>query len=102
MTLRLGQLVAVLAFSAVALAGCSEQDAQDAVDQAADRASTAIEDADLPNVDWGKHPDELRNRLERLADNADCAGLRRELAEVEGTDSALTRYIEAQLRQADC
>ena len=102
MTLRLGRLLAAVALMTVAATGCSEEDAQDAVDQAAGQASSAIEDADLPDVDWGKYSGELRNRLEKLADSADCAGLERELAKAEGNDTELTRYIKAQLRRADC
>ena len=94
--------VAALALTFVAAVGCTEQDAQDAVDRARDRASTAIDDADLPDVDWQRRSAELRERLERLADSADCSGLKRELARVEGNDTELTRYIKAQLRKADC
>ena len=93
-------LVAVLAL--LGAAGCSEEDAQDAVDRARDQASSAIEDADLPDVDWGRYSGDLKKRLERLADNADCAGLKDELAKAEGNDADLTRYIKAQLRELDC
>jgi hypothetical protein len=96
------RLLGALALTAVLVSGCSEEDAQDAVDRAADRASSAVEDADLPDVDWGKHSDQLRERLQKLADEADCTGLQDELAKVESDDRALTRYIKAQLEKADC
>lgn len=99
---RLGASLAVLTLTLLAATGCSEEDAQDAVDRAADKASSAIEDAELPDVDWGKYSDELRGRLEKLADEADCSGLRRELGKAEADDTELTRYIKAQLRKADC
>ncbi len=92
----------VLTFTLAVTAGCSEEDAQDAVDRARDQASAAIEDADLPEVDWQKYSGTLQDRLERLADNADCGGLKRELAKAEADDAELTRYIKAQLRRADC
>jgi len=97
-----GRLVAAVVLTLPVTAGCSEEDAQDAVDRARDQASAAVEDADLPEVDWQKHSGELQERLERLADNADCAGLKRELTEAEGDDVELTRYIKAQLRKLDC
>jgi hypothetical protein len=99
---RAGRALAALALVLVAGTACSEQDAQDAVDQARDQASSAIEDADLPEVDWQKYSGELQDRLDRLADQADCQGLRDELAKAEGNDAELTRYIKAQLRKIDC
>ena len=97
-----GRLVAALVLTLAVSTGCSEEDAQVAVDRARDQASAAIEDADLPEVDWQKHSGQLQERLERLADNADCTGLKQELAKAEGDDAELTRYIKAQLRKADC
>jgi hypothetical protein len=88
-------LVAVLALTLSLAAGCSEDDAQDAVDQARDRARSALDDADLDTA-------ELEKRLDELAEEADCSGLKRELAKVEGNDTELTRYIKAQLRKLDC
>ena len=102
MTLRPTRIVAALALTLVVGTGCSEQDAQDAVDRAKSEATAAIDGAELPNVDWKQYSGELRDRLETLADRADCAGLRRELAKTEGNDTELTRYIKAQLRRADC
>ncbi len=97
-----GGLLAVVALTAALTTGCSEKDAQDVVDQAKDRASAAIEDAELPDVDWQKYSGELQDRLDKLAAEADCSGLKEELAKVEGNDSELTRYIKVQLRKADC
>jgi hypothetical protein len=101
MTRNVRGLIAVLALT-ISLAACSEDDAQKAVDQAKDRASSAIKDADLPDVDWDKYSGELQKKLDELADNADCSGLKRELAKAENNDTDLTRYIKAQLRKADC
>ena len=95
-------LLAALALTLVTVTGCSEQDAQDAVDQARDQVSSAVEDADLPEVNWQQYSGELQDRLEELASNADCEGLRRELAKVEADDTELTRYIKSQLRNAGC
>ena len=84
------RLVAVLALTAALATACSEEDAQQAVDRAKDEVSSAIDDAGL------------QDKLDELAENADCAGLRRELAKVEGDDTEVTRYIKDQLRNADC
>jgi len=101
MSRRLPAAVAVLAMT-LTFAACSEEDAQKAVDRAKDRVSSAVDDADLPDVDWDKYSGEVKARLEKLADEADCSGLKRELAKAEGNDTDLTRYIKAQLRKADC
>lgn len=102
MTRRLPALLAGLALTLSLTAACSEEDAQKAVDQARDEASSAIEDADLPDVDWDKYSGEVRTKLEDLAAEADCSGLKRELAKAEGNDTELTRYIKAQLQELDC
>ena len=102
MSRRLPALLAALALTLSLTAACSEEDAQKAVDRAKDEVSSAVQDADLPDVDWGKYSGEVKARLEELADEADCSGLKRELAKVEGNDTELTRYIKAQLRKADC
>ena len=99
---RSGGLLAALALTLTLTTACSEDDAQKAVDQAKDKVSSAARDADLPDVDWDKYSGEVKARLQELADDADCSGLKRELAKAEGNDSDLTRYIKAQLRQADC
>jgi hypothetical protein len=89
------------------LAGCSDE-ADRAVDDAADRASELagqaseelegqLDDAELPKVDWSEYGDRLRNRLDQLAERADCQGLRRELTKVEANDTELTRYIKRQI-----
>ena len=84
------RLVAVLALTAALTTACSEDVAQQAVDRAKDEVSSAIDDAGL------------QDKLDELVENADCAGLRRELAKVEGNDTEVTRYIKEQLRKADC
>jgi hypothetical protein len=53
-------------------------------------------------VNWQQYSGELQDRLDQLAENADCDGLRRELAKAEGNDTDLTRYIKSQLRNASC
>ncbi|WP_148573894.1 hypothetical protein [Nocardioides caldifontis] len=94
----------------VVLGGCSEDAADRAVDDAADRASELagqaseevgrqLEDAELPKVDWSRYGDQLRTRLDQLAEQADCQGLREELTKVEKNDTRLTRYIKRQIAQ---
>jgi hypothetical protein len=72
------------------------------VGQARDQVSTAVDDIDLPKVDWEKHGARAKERLDRLAEQADCPGLREQLAKAEPNDTQLTRYIKAQLRKVDC
>jgi hypothetical protein len=89
------------------LTGCSD-DADQAVDDAADRASELtgqaadelegqLDDAELPEVDWSQYGDRLRNRLDQLAEQANCQGLERELARAEADDTELTQYIKRQI-----
>lgn len=85
-----------------ALSGCSEGEAQRAVDDAQSEVSRAVDNVELPEVDWEKHGADVRRRLDRLAKEADCSGLRDELAKVEKNDTELTRYIKAQLRRIEC
>lgn len=85
-----GRIVAVLALTAALTTACSEEDAQQAVDRAQDEVSSALDDADL------------QDKLDELTANADCDGLRRELAKAEDNDTEVTRYIKAQLREVDC
>jgi outer membrane murein-binding lipoprotein Lpp len=96
------RVIAVLTVAVLALTGCSEGEAQDAVEQARDQVSTAVEDVELPKVDWKKYGTEAKQRLDRLAEQADCQGLKDELAEAEPNDTQLTRYIKAQLRRLSC
>lgn len=93
--------ILALALSAVLasglLAGCSQEDADRAVDAARDRAERALED-----VDWEKYGDRFRDEIEGLVAEADCEGLKEELAKVEGNDTEITEYLKAQLEQLDC
>lgn len=106
-SLRKAPGIAGLALVAVfALSGCSEEEAQNAADraqeeagQAVDQASEALEDVELPEVDWDKYGDEIKEQVDSLADNADCDGLR-EMAEDESNDTEVTEYIKAQIRKA--
>jgi hypothetical protein len=92
------------------LTGCSEDAADRAVDDAADRASELageasdevgkqLEGVELPKVDWSRYGDQLRTRLDQLAEQADCQGLREELTKAEGDDTQLTRYIKRQIAE---
>ena len=94
--------IAGLALTLVAATGCSEQATQDAVDDARDQASAAIDEADLPEVNWEDYSGDLQDRLDNLAANADCAGLKEELAKMEGNDTEVTEYIKAQIEALDC
>lgn len=99
---RAARLAGAVTLVVVSLAGCSEQETQRAVDQAADEVSSAVDQADLPDVQWEKYGDQVRDRLDGLVDRADCSGLEQELAKAEGNDAELTRYIKAALRELDC
>jgi hypothetical protein len=102
---RPGLVLASALLAAAALTGCSEREAQRAADQAAERVETSARDAadearkELGNVDWERYGDDLKRRLDTLADRADCSALRKELAKREANDTDLTRYIKAQLRR---
>lgn len=92
--------------AALALGGCSEDEARDAADraqdgasQAVDGASEALEDVEMPDVDWDKYGTEAKERIDSLADKADCDELR-EMAEDESNDTEVTSYIKAKIRQA--
>jgi hypothetical protein len=107
MTARARTLAALVLTGALALTGCSEDDAQDAADQARESASQAaedareqLEDAELPEVDWDQYGEEVKERLDTLADQADCDSLEEELAQAEADDSDLTEYIKAKIREA--
>ena len=95
---------AVSLLAVVALSGCSQDDAQDAVDQAKDAASSAVSDADiqLPDVDWSKYGDKLQGKIDELAASADCESLQKELTDRGKLDSDVTAYIKAKLEQAGC
>ena len=92
--------------AALVLGGCSEDEARDAADraqdgasQAVDDASEALEDVELPDVDWDKYGDEAKERIDSLADQADCEGLE-EMAQDEANDTEVTEYIKAKIREA--
>lgn len=104
MSRRPAAVLASLVLGATLLAGCSEgeaervaREAERAADEAADRVRDEV--GELPEVNWERHGRELKRRVDRLADRADCSELRR-LARREANDTDLTRYIKAQLRQA--
>lgn len=91
--------------AALLLGGCSEEEAQDAVERAEEQASQAVEDAsealedvDLPEVDWDQYGEDLKEQIDSLADQADCDELN-EMAEDEANDTEVTEYIKAQIRE---
>lgn len=86
---------------ALLLGGCSEQEAQEAVDTAADQASSAIDElgeVELPEVDWERYGQETKERIDSLAEQADCEQLE-EMAQDEQNDTEVTAYIKAQIRE---
>ena len=93
---------AVSLLAVVALSGCSQDDAQDAVDQAKDAVSSAAGDVDLPKVDWSKYDDKLQSKIDELAAAADCDSLQKELTDNGKLDTDVTAYIKAKLADAGC
>jgi hypothetical protein len=81
---------------------CSEGDADEAVDQARDAASSALEDVEIPDVDWSQYGDDVRERIDQAAEEADCKLLRESLNRYESTSNEVTEYIEAKLEEAGC
>lgn len=77
-------------------------DARDAVTDAADDARDTVTSADLPDVDWDKYGQETKDRIDKLADDANCDGLRAELSQVEANDTDLTEYVKAQIAKVPC
>lgn len=86
----------------LALGACSEGDADRAVDQARDAASSALDEVEIPDVDWSQYGDKVRDRIDRAADEADCKVLRDSLNRYESTSNEVTDYIEAKLEEAGC
>ena len=101
---RLAVVLTSLVLGSTALSGCSEGEAdrvakraERAANEAADRVGDEV--GKLPDVNWEKHGNQLKRRVDRLAEKADCSQLRK-LARQEDNDSEVTRYIKAQLRRA--
>ena len=90
----------------LALGACSDEarDAavDDAVGEARDRASSALEEADLPSVDWKQYRDGIKREIDKAAEAADCSKLSEELAKAEPRSSEVREYIEVKLREAGC
>lgn len=90
----------------LAVGACSEGDAEQAADQAVDdardAASSALEEVEIPDVDWSQYGDDLREELDKAAEEADCAQLRESLDRYESTSNEVTEYIEAKLEEAGC
>jgi hypothetical protein len=81
---------------------CSEGDADQAVDQARDAASSALEEVEIPDVDWSQYGDDVRERIDKAAEEADCKVLRDSLNRYESTSNEVTEYIEVKLEEAGC
>lgn len=77
-------------------------DARDAVTDAADDVRTAADDADLPDVDWDRYGENVRDQINDMADKGDCEGLRTRLTTVEADDTDLTEYIKAKAARVPC
>lgn len=97
---RIAGLTMTSVLALAALSGCAEGDAQDAVDQAQDAVSEATEDVDLPEVDWDKYGDRVRERIDRWAAEADCDKLEGALQGSRFTNNEISDYIEAQIEKA--
>jgi anti-sigma regulatory factor (Ser/Thr protein kinase) len=90
----------------LALGACSEEDrdraVDDAVGEARDRASSALEEADLPSVDWQKLRDGAKEEIDEAAAAADCEKLTEELGQIGTRNSEVRDYIEVRMREAGC
>jgi hypothetical protein len=81
---------------------CSEDDADQAVDEAREAASSALEEVEIPEVDWSQYGEDLQEELDKAAEEADCKLLRESLNRYESTSTEVTEYIEAKLEEAGC
>jgi hypothetical protein len=100
-TRRPASVVAALALGATLLTGCSEGEPERAAERAADRVRDevkSVDDLKLPDVDWEKEGRQLKRRVDRLAEQADCGQLRK-LAKREQNDVEVTRYVKALVRR---
>jgi hypothetical protein len=81
---------------------CSGDDTDQAVEDAREAASSALEEVELPEVDWSQYGENLQEELDRAAEEADCDLLRDSLTRFESTSTEVTEYIEAKLEEAGC
>jgi hypothetical protein len=81
---------------------CSEGDADQAVDDAREAASSALEEVEIPEVDWSQYGEDVKEELDKAAEEADCKLLRESLNRYESTSNEVTDYIEAKLEEAGC
>ena len=89
-------LSTVLLFGAQACAGT-----EDALDDAQQRASEAVEEAQ--DVDWAAYPEDLQDKVRDYIAEADCEGLNEELDKLdEGEDTELTAFLKEQIEALDC
>ena len=78
---------------------CAETN--DAIDDAQERASRAVEDA--RDVDWRAYPDDVRKKVEDAIAAADCEGLDEQLDKLDkGKDSELVAFLKDQIAEAGC
>lgn len=113
------KLAAVALTAALTLGATACSEAQEAADQASDAASKASDAASKAgdqasdaadqarqaarDVNWDKYPRELRDRVQKMADKADCKGLNGVLDNLDpGKDGAAITWVRAQLKQAGC
>lgn len=105
--MRLARTLTVLSVPLLLALGACSEEARDAaadraVGEARDRASSALEEADLPSVDWQKYRDGIKREIDQAAEAADCGTLSEELAKAEPRNSQIREYIEVKLREAGC
>lgn len=90
------------------LSACSEanqaiDDTQKAASSAAKDGKKALQQVDLPNVDWSKYGDDLHSTIDDLAAKADCSGLRKKIDQADRQDDGkVVQYIQAKLEAAGC
>jgi len=95
-------LAALALLGALSLTGCSDDSTQAAVDEAKDAVSSAAAEVEIPDVDWEQYGDALKNRIDELADQADCESLQAQLEDHGNLDAQVVDYIKAKLEEAGC
>ncbi|QNN54598.1 hypothetical protein [Nocardioides mesophilus] len=64
---------------------------------------SSADTADLPEVDWGEYASDVQDRIDGLANSADCAGLQTQFDNADANGSVdLMSYIDVKLRDAGC
>lgn len=94
-SLRIASVVLALGLAT----GCSQ--ANDAVDKAQGAANKAA--SAMPDVDWSKYGNDVKQKVDNLAEHADCGKLRRYLRRLDdGKKLDLTKYVQQALDNAGC